>query len=260
MFAVLEIDEGETSLKGKILDYVRLPNITCEQVESPNAFSFYKIKAKKYRGKIPWREIAEAAGSMKSKMLIPSDISVDLLSGIKEYEPTVFPLRILMNSALKSLRLMRLDPTRVYVTVVDENAFLTQKVYELAFFASTIHVITKCVFEYECLAEKMMEDFGVSLIISVRMEDSVLSSTVIISDRSATIPLVFGGLLFTNEKRRLMNSTVLIGEGLTLPEKYNSLLSDGIDKLSFASALFELCAADELSDICYDKIITYSKF
>ena len=260
MFAVLEILEGDSSLKGKLLEYFKPPVVTSEQINIPNSFSFYKIKAQKYRGEIPWNTVAQVAGTMKSKLILPSGLDSVPNGEIKKYEPTVFPLRILMNSALKSLRMMQLDPVGMYVTVVDENAFLTQKVYELAAFASTIRVITKCVYEYECLAEKMMHDFGISLLISGRMEDSVLSSTVIISDRSSIVPLIFGGLLFTNEKRRLMNSTVLVGEGITLPEKYEAILPPGIDKLSFACALYELCAADELADINYNKIVTYSKF
>lgn len=150
---------------------------------------------------------------------------------------------------------MKLDPARVFVTVVDENAYVVDMVEKLCPFASLIRVITSCEREYSCLAEKLLGKYGLSMLIGAKADADILDSTVIISPFSIPVPLTYRGILFTNEKRRMMNAVVLSGGGkITLPEKYQKLLPESVDPLCFASALYELCAVDELGTLEFDRM------
>ena len=258
MFAVLEIKEIENTLKNRLKCRFRPPAVEVEKVEIPDSFSFYRIKAEAIGTAVPWDSVAEAAGSLRTRLILPQSVKADENCGVKQYQPAVFPLHVLVNSAISTLHTMALDPTKMCVSVVDENAFIIEKIKLLVPLASTIRVVTNNVYEYEKLARELMSRYGISLIISGKIDEILFLSNVIISDRSVNIPSLFSGILFTNEKRRMMNATVLTGEGITLPQKYEALLPDGTDRMIFASALYELCAVNELETLRFDKMAVCS--
>lgn len=231
------------------------PEVSSEKLSIQGAFPFYKITAKLYRGIIPWNTVQAISGKLKNRAVLPFGVTPDDNCDISAFVPKVLPERILFNSAVKTLEKMALDPTQVFVSVIDENAYLVDLVEKLVHLACRIQVITSCVSDYERLAEKLLSSYGLSLIISSRTDSSILASTVIISSKSSAVPLIFKGLLFTNERRRLMNATVLTGDNITLPEKFAITESQNVDKLTFASALYELCSADELGKLCFDNML-----
>ncbi|MCM1543732.1 MAG: hypothetical protein NC110_00375 [Ruminococcus sp.] len=255
VFFVLSVLENDGGVMGRIHDLFHAPEVTNEKIEVKGAFPFYKITAKLYRGIIPWNTIDVMAGKLKNKAVLPASVVPEEGCGISAFEPKVLPERVLFNSAVKTLEKMALDPTQVFVSVIDENAYLVDLVENLVHLACRIQVITNCVSDYERLAEKLLKVYGLSLVISGRTDNSVLTSTVIISARSSAVPLIFRGLLFTNERRRLMNATVLTGDRITLPKKIEAVCPNEINKLTFASALYELCSADELGKLTFDNMI-----
>lgn len=255
MFFVLSVLENNGGMKARLHDLLHPPEVTNEKVEIKGVLPFYKITAKTYRGIIPWNTVKVMAGKLKNRAVLPASATPDENCGIGAFEPKVLPERVLFNSAVKTLEKMALDPTQVFVSVFDENAYLVDLVENLVHLACRIQVITNCVSDYERLAQKLLNVYGLSLIISGRADNSVLTSTVIISAKSSAVPLIFRGLLFTNERRRLMNATVLTGDRITLPEKFEAHAPEGVNKLTYASALYELCSADELGKLCFDNML-----
>lgn len=258
MFAVLEIENERESLFDRFFDLFKSPVVEKTKVEVPHALPFYVIKTKSFRGDLPWKEIENAAGALRSRMLFPEKTEVGSFSLLSCFEPAVLPKRLLFNSAVAAIEKMKIDPREVSVTLIDENGYLLDLAEKLVFLAAQIRVVTSCVAAYEQLSSLIFERFGLSVVVSGTVDNNVLSSTFIISDSALCVPLVFGGVLFTNEKRRLMNAAVLCGSGVTLPPEFEELLPVGIDRLSFASALFELCDARELGELGYDEIVSIS--
>lgn len=252
---MLSVSDNNDGVKGRLYDLFHPPQVTNEKISVDGAFPFYKINAKIYRGIIPWNTIEAVSGKLKKRAILPIGTSPDENCGIEAFDPKVLPERILFNSAVKTLQKMALDPTQVFVSIIDENAYLVDLVESLVHLACRIQVITNCTGDYEQLASRLLNVYGLSLIVSGRIDNSVLTSTVIISAKAAPVPLIFKGLLFTNERKKFMNATVLIGDGITLPEKFENVIPNSIDKLTFASALYELCSADELGKLRYNNML-----
>ncbi len=252
MFCVLQIEEPKSDLKSKIYEYTHKPEIQIEKIESAKMLPFFKITATRHMGKIPWKEIEEASGKLRSRMLAPDEIAFPSDTKLKKYKSVVFPKRVLFKSAVTVLKKLRLDPTKMSVTVFDENGFLIDLIEELVMLSCMIRVVTFCIQPYEELKEKLFSKHGISILVSSKYEDSILTSTAIISDNSAQIPLIYGGLLFTNERRQMLNATVLCGKKITLPPKFESLRDKNIDRMTFAGALYELCGVKELDGTVYD--------
>ncbi len=255
LFVVFEPDEEKEGAFDLLFDLFREPLVQKEKIEVPGSLPFYKISAKSYRRGCPWDAVGAAAGALRSRVLLPPGVVATQESGIIPFLPSVFPERLLFNTAVFSIEKMRLDPCRVSVTLYDENAYLVDLVQSLVPLAFQIRVVTQCVTAYEAVGEYLLEKFGISLIVSARSDDSVLSSTFIISASGRNIPLVFSGILFTNRKERMMNAVVMTGEGFDLPEKYALLMPEKIEPLMFAGALYELCGADDLGRLRHKTVV-----
>lgn len=252
MFFTLNISEGKTGVKGKVYDLFHKPRVQSEKVKEENCLEFYQINAEKYKGKIPWKEIEEAAGKLFAKGIFSLSVSPNASSKIKRYEGGIFLERVLFKSAVKTIEKMQLDALNVCVTVFDENAYLCDLVESLVYLCANIQIVTACVNEYEKLAEKLMSKYGISLYFLPSQSSEILKSTFIISHKSDLIPKLFKGVVFTNENRRFINATVIKGENISLPEKYRKYLPNGASQTQFACALYELCGAKEFSNALFE--------
>lgn len=252
MFVVIEKDEEQEGIFERFKDLFRQPLVEKRKVEVPNALPYYIINAKSYHGVCPWEKVEEAAGALRLRVLLPPETVLPPESLLRPFEPAVFFERLLFNTAVDAIKKMHLDPCRVSVTVFDENAYLIDLVERLVPLAFQLRIITNCGAAYEQLGAYLLERFGISLLVSARADNSVLSSTFIISASGKAVPLIFPGILFTNRKEKLMNAVVMSGKGFDLPKKYTELLPKNIEPAVFAGALYELCGADELGQMRYN--------
>ena len=258
LFAVLEIENERESLFDRFFDLFKSPVVEKTKVEVARALPFYVIKTKNFRGALPWKEIENAAGALRSRMILPAETEIGAFSMLSRFEPAVLPKRLLFNSAVEAIEKMKIDPREVSVTLIDENGYLLDLAEKLVFLAAQIRIVTNCVAAYEQLGNLIFQRFGLSVVVSGTVDNNVLSSTFIISDSAVCVPLIFGGVLFTNEQKRMMNAAVLCPKGVTLPPEFEKLSPNGVDRLSFASALFELCGAEELGKLGFDELVSVS--
>ncbi len=252
MFFLLEIKDGEKSFRARISDYFNPADVSVQKVEMGKILPFYKITAVRHRGEIPWKEIENAAGRFCHRAIINESENIPDSIKIKKYEPVVFPVRVLFNSAVSVLEKLRLDPIKMSITVFDENGYLTDMIESLVKFCSSIRIVTSCIRDYEALRDALLIKYGISVIITPKTDNIILTSTAIISDKSNDIPLIYHGLLFTNERRKMLNASVLCGKNITLPKEIEYIYDPQFDKMTFASALYELCGAKILEKTLYD--------
>lgn len=254
MFVAFERERESERFFERLRDSFKPPSIQKRKVEVSYALPFYVVRAKERRGIYPWQSAADAAGALRSRALLPFWANPDDDVKIKPFKPSEFLKRLLFNSSVETIEKMLLDPRKVSITVIDENASFVDGFESLIYFASRLNVVTDCTEPYEKLACRLLKKYGVSLLVSSRLHKGEENSTFIISNTSEPIPSNFSGVLFTNEKTRFENAVVIAGEGFTLPEKYSALLPQDADELNFAGALFELCGASELGRLRYNKM------
>lgn len=256
MFITIEISHEKGSIKSRFHDLFYPPTVKIEKVQVPNSKSFFKLTAKTYRGIVPWRTIEAKASMYHTRVLLKNELKIPDEIKLIEYKSKVLKSRLLFNSSLNVLETMALNPCEVFVCVIDENAYMVDLVEKIVPHIARLSIVTNCLFEYEKLANKLMQNYGISTVIKSKVDDNILNNTLIISPNSSDIPLVYSGLLFTNEKRNMMNATILTGHGINLQPQFEKFCPATIDKLDFACALYELCGADEIGLCCFEKMIS----
>ena len=226
------------------------PALTCSRVTLPNFFSFYHIQVPRQNdAALPWNEIAETAGAFRRRLLLPAGLTPDQGSPAAAFVPQRLPLIVLCNSALQALQTMGLDPALQKLCVADPRGVLAEQVEAFALLVAEIRVVTDDLAAYGETAERLRRRYGLSLLVTPDETQGMADSNLLILDDAADAPLAFRGILFTNHPKSFMNAAVYSPGALTLPPAFAALCPPGIDPLQFASAAYELCAADELGGL-----------
>ena len=227
----------------------KAPALSCSRVTLPNFFSFYHIQApRRPDGTLPWDEIAETAGPFRTRLLLPRGIAPDEGAPVAVFAPQRLPLVVLCRSARQTLERLRADPQTQRLCVFDPLGVLADQIMAFAPLAAQLHVVTDAPELYEETAARLREDCGLLLRLSPDPPD-LAAFTVLLLDDEADVPQTYDGLVFTNRPCPRMNAVTFTPEEPALPPEFAALCPPGIDPLQFASAAFELCAADELGGL-----------
>lgn len=221
--------------------------IRWRRVEVPRGKPFFIMTLTQHRGKLPWKAAAKAAGPLGKALLLPQGVVAG--GGMKAFSAEVFPELLLFNGAVKHLTSLDFDPVGQTVTLFDSRGIFARRVDSLVRLFSCVRVVTGCQEIYEKAAEKIMAKYGASLIVTDTPGELPGGSVVISSQR---VPVTFSGTLYTDSQTELLSGRVLRGGGITLPQEYDSLCPQGIDKVDFAAALYEKCGVEALAELGYD--------
>lgn len=228
MFAAVIFEEGKHRFKS----FFRPLSVKTERRELPSGGYFFIITAEKRKNKIPLNKIISISGNLRSSMIFPSDFDFtgkeDLI-----YKPRGLGEKLLFRFAEKNLRLMKLKPSECSLCVNDSSGAYVKDIRRLLPFAAKIYIICsdKCLYEDE--VKRIFYEYGCSVILLESFEPVLRNCDVIISYKSDEVPLFFGKHIFTEN--------VISSVSIKLPEEYEALCPEGIDKEVFASALYEKC-------------------
>ncbi len=227
----------------------KAPALSCSRVTLPNFFSFYHIQAvRRPDGTLPWDEIAETAGTLRFRLLLPQGITPDKAAPVDVFRPQRLPLLVLCQSALRTLQRLRLDPQSQRLCLLDPTGVLAESIAPFAPLVSQLHVVTDAPDLYMPEAERLREDCGLSLRLTPDPPD-LAAFTLLLSADEADVPAAYSGIVFTNRPCSRMNAVTFTPESPVLPPAFAALCPPEIDPLQFASAAFELCASDELGGL-----------
>ena len=250
MFATLGVLEPPATYRRRILHKKAKDALSCSRVTLPNCFSFYHIQLTHDSDlPMPWDSIAETAGAFKTRLLLPQGMTIENTEEAKPFTPQKLPLRVLCNSAVRMLQTMQLDPLTQRLCVVDPQGVLADAIEEFVPLVSQIRVITDDLLAYGETAERLRQHSGLSLLLTPDDAQDAPQSNLILADDAADVPLTFEGYIFTNRPLPRMNAVTLTPQDVTLPSAFAALCPPGIAPLQFASAAYELCAADTLGDL-----------
>lgn len=253
MFATVELYE-DGKKRGRIRQLFYKPKIIREKIDLSGDEFFYKLKVPLVRGEIPYEKLREITFSIGEGLIFEKGIAVDERQ-IPLYKSRYFPKLMLFNSAVSLFRESIFEAEKTSVTVFDERGELAGEIHRLVPFASEIAVVTYNRQKYGFIANKLMKDYGLSLLVTKESDKSVGDSAVIIAPDSSNVPLFFKGLLITESEKLFPFATVLVGRGVKCEEKYLSLCPDKIDERDFVSALYEAAFQRELHFASYAKLV-----
>lgn len=250
MFTVVRVKENKKSRWKVFCERFTKAEVNYKEIEINDSKSFYVCEAETHRGKIPWKEIKRLSPS--EHFILP--FGTEENEAIKEYEPKALPEIMLFNSAVSYIRKMNLSPSKTYITVVDERGLLAPSVSACVKLASSVAVVSRAEKEYTKLSDKLFDSYGISLILRNEIHPDTAENSFLFDYEGSNIPLSYSGTVFTKAKRHLMNGKTLSPGGFDLPSEYESYIISGVNKLHFASALFELCDITELGTLQFNEL------
>lgn len=235
MFAIINVSQSNAVF--------RKVKICSQRFTLPNSDAFFTVTAEKSYSRVPWKKLENCMGILKKDVILTGDAVLPEYSGISEFTPDVFPYIVLVNTAIERLNNSRYKSLIIF----DEKAICMDYIQRFVNNFERIRVITPYVEKYTAVARILLENYGFSLEVSA---DPSYDSDVIISN-SCDIPLYFSGKVFSNKRKFMMNAEVFSGGEIVLPEEYENIRPEGVDKFLFASALYEKCNISELGKLKY---------
>lgn len=258
MFATVEFYEREGTAKSRVKNFFVKPKIITEKVNLPENEYFYKLKVPVYKGRIPYDKIRKVASGVNDGLIFPEEFIPPETEGIKLYSAKYFKEMMLFNSALAMLEKSVFEPTQTVITLIDKKGVLAGEVSRLVKYAAEIRVVTDNIRPYEIVSRKILEQYGLSILVS-SMLSSISREGIIISPKTSEIPLSFKGIVITSERRFLPFARVLTGTGISTDELYRSLCPLNIPESEFLSALCEVCFVGALRKTRYEKLVDISE-
>lgn len=254
MFVLLRITEGGSNFKSRLRDRFFAPEFELERIEMKKAAPFFVMTCRKYRGCVPYNTIAAASGKMKNKIVLPSGFETPENAPIKPFEGRKLRRQLLINTAHKILcGTQSVCSARRDLTLVDKFGAYTQRIEDFAECVEHLTVLTDVPERYERTAERLMERFGVSLIVR---KGAYFGGEhgIVISDLSKNISPYFKGLLFTNDTVFPPCAHIVTGRGVDLGGYTDFEFPPEFDSVEIGEAMYELCYAGRLGDLGYKAV------
>lgn len=254
MFILLRITDGGDGLKNRLRDRFFSPEFELERIEMKRAAPFFVMTCRKYRGAVPYNTIAAASGRLKNKIVPETGAVIPEDAPIRPFEGRKLRRQLLINTAHKILcGTKQADIAGQELILVDEFGAYTQKIEGFAECSERLTVMTNRPEKYEAAAKRLMERFGVSLTVRDKAFFGGEYGTVI-SDLAKNVSPYFKGLLFTNDKVFPPCAHVVTGSGVDLSGYTDCDFPPQFDSVDIGEAMYELCYAGRLSELCYEAV------
>lgn len=254
MFATVECRDAPGGFRGFVKDIFTLPEITLEQVKIPSGSRFYRVAATDYRGQIPVEETVEKLKRLKKSVIFEVNFPCDERTRELEFEPAEFTAQLIFNSAAEYISQLKLEPLKSSVTVFDPEGYYVKRISQLAPLFSKIRVYTKSAAAYNKAEDELMEEYGLTLVVSEGFSGKAPDSTAAICYGEVPFADFYNGLLFATSERVPPCTGCVRGYGIDLPGEYELLRPKGISQLYFAAALYEKGGVSSLGELSFKKL------
>ena len=254
MFATVECRDAPRGFGGFIKDIFTLPEITVQKVKIPFGDWFYRVVSTEYRGQIPVEETAEKLKRLKKSVIFEIDFPTDERTRELEFEPSEFMAMLIFNSATEYIIRLELEPLSSSVVLYDPEGFYINRIKALVPLFSKIMVYTKNTAVYSETVKELMDEYGLSLVVSDTLPGKAPDSTAAICYGEVPFSNFFNGILFTDNENVPPCACCIRGYGIDLPGEYELLRPKGIGQLYFAAALYEKGGVKSLGELSFKKM------
>lgn len=239
MFVVLQALAKSRGGPGRFRAFFKKPQPELVQISVPGGAPFHILRMPRSGDDFDWKAIRSICGGRSSNLIVTPGINFPEDSGVSLFTPSRLPKKMLINHGAEIIRLSGIDPLRLLITVIDREGIVAEETRKLVHLASTIRVVTDNVARYTQVADKIMEDFGASII----MTDvpPLRNDITICVDKP---PLKLNSDIVFSLQHAPCRFNINI-RGIISP-KYHELIPPKIDPELFFCALYELCGAGAL--------------
>ncbi len=244
MFVLLNI-VPEQNKKKRFRKKQNRPVISVKRISPDTIAPFFVMNCERYRGIVPFNTISAMSGHLNKKFVLPRNIEIPPGADIAPYKGNRLRDIMLVNTAAEILKAVCADRRKIELTVIDLSGELSGFIEPLVMLSGRIKVITEKTEKYDGIAERLMTEYGIRIILSNQSRFTETGG-IIISPDSGCISPYFKGVLFTNSEENPECSLAVRGEGADISAYYDKPLPDGVDSMDMAEALYSLCFASEL--------------
>lgn len=254
MFATVEGKDAPGGIKTFIRDLFSFPEIEIRRINLSDGDYFYRVIATEYRGQIPTEEVFEQLKKLKGSVIFDLNFPCDETTRCLEFHPGKLPALLLFNSFCDYSESLHFPATKSSLTVFDAEAVYTDVIYKTVNLFGKIEVYTKKRSIYEKTAAELLDEYGVTVPVRDSFNGKAVSSTVILSPDEVPFCDFFPGIIFTLSENAPPCNCLIKGEGIDLPAEYELLRPGGIDKMTFACALYEKANVKNLENLSCKKL------
>lgn len=221
-------------------------------IRSADGMPFAVLEVFRGRNGINWERVYQKCGRYSSRVIAPSGISLPENARISSFEPSYFPSRLCLNTALEILDTVKLSPDSFTLSLCDYEGSFTDELRRLTPLCSSVKVITGRIEKYIPVCTDILEKTGTSIILRSAFEKSSKRDAVIFCSGEKS-EMTSADIVFSADKE-IRGRTTVIGSNTVLLERHKQAIGEGVDSVSFASALSELCCSSAYQNAVFERI------
>ncbi len=246
MFTVIKVHPYQKPLLFKRLFY-RAPAPLITRVPLRGGAFFYEAEffADKY-GKADLSVLPALVGGCAQRLLLET-ADIPILPPLKQFTPTVYPEMLFLNTSLQFLRECSESPNARTLGFTDREARLQEKIIPFVRLAKSIKIYTDFPRGYDTLVKEILEEWGLSVIVSSHAE--VLNDCNVVLDSFWESCTGGRGLLRYEDMWYCCAD-----DSFALPYAEEMRRPAGTDPVLFAAALYELCNVQGLENLKYARL------
>ena len=249
MFTVFTIEKREPRGAAKFLPFLLRDKLT-EEYKEEKRLLVRNLRYISRKKQVNWQAVFARAGYDSKSLVCSSEVVFPKNSGLCRFDSTVFYKAMTENFALAILKEME-NPQKIKIAFFDfdgERRLFAERLCQLS---DNFIIITREKGKYLNLSEKMMNELGVSLVITSRIERMNDADFVIAPSRIRKITSFRKkALVLTGERPCIDISAQCYYKYRTeAPNEYKHLIPDCIDEDYFLSALYSIGRQYNLSNL-----------
>ena len=238
MFCVLNIQQRERNLVERLFGRFRKNEYTLKTIPVFKGAPFYELSAVVGENGVDWDYVVNVVGKCALRLVISPEIEMPKNKYIGTFKSDIL-YKMMMQNTFENILKMNNKPLNI--CVVDKKAKFSEFVLRISKFASQISVVTMNKLEYINLCDKMQKINGLCPSI---VSDIVQSQVYIDVDNC---------IMKINEGENCIE--ISYGKDFLVPEIYEKLMPQGVNKYNFYSALYELCGVFAINQYSFDTVI-----
>ncbi len=238
MFCVLSVKERNRTFFERVFGKFFTDDFAVRTIPVYKGAPFFVLEITTSKKEINWENVILAVGKCASRLILSSEIKIPENMNIG-----VFKSKVLYDKMMKNtiLQILENNKSKLYsISVMDKDASNKEFTKKLSQYASSMSICTTNKEEYSRICEEITDETGMCPILTNDFND-------------ADIKVNTDTLAMTIINKQNIN--ISSGDDFTVPETYEKLLQNGVNKYEFYSAVYELCGVFSLGESIFDTII-----
>ncbi len=250
MLITLDVEDCRSGRFSRRLRSLFRPYELNARIKKQSKISVLQLRYKKYRGRIRFKKIYPYTIGCSKTILCSKDTDLSD-TPFERFESNELTQKLMTNYVCGLLEHINESSGEIRTAYYDPDGEHPMIAQELLRHVPELTVVTNTPRFYEREADRLMDEYGMSLIVSNTI-DALTDCQLLVSSTAVdiTLPLPLDAVVFAPEPPSVsLRNTVIHSYEVVVPYKYRRLKPDGMDDIYFLSALYSLCGVKEAEDI-----------